>query len=125
MSDHAITIKYMFDMKQAADGSATDAIMPDDPAPVPLERLEAQICELAGHLTAATCRFLSLLGDFDDRRGWASWDFPSCAAWLSWKCQMASGTAREHVRVARSLRSLPVIRSQSAPGGYPTPRYGR
>ena len=31
--------------------------------PVPLERLEAQICELAGHLAAATCRFLVLLAD--------------------------------------------------------------
>jgi hypothetical protein len=29
---------------------------------VPLERLEAQICELAGHLAAATCRFLLALG---------------------------------------------------------------
>ena len=87
-----------------------------DPAPVPLERLEAQICELAGHLAAATCRFLVLLGDFDERRGWASWDMASCAAWLSWKCQMSSGTAREHVRVARALRGLPVIRGEIAAG---------
>ncbi len=86
------------------------------PAPVPLERLEAQICELAGHLTAATCRFLVLLGDFDDRRGWASWELTSCAAWLSWKCQMSSGTAREHVRVARALRHLPAIRGEFAAG---------
>ena len=50
----------MFDTKES---------VPDDPAPVPLERLEAQICELAGHLTAATCRFLVLLADFDARRG--------------------------------------------------------
>ena len=85
-------------------------------AAVQLERLEAQICELAGHLAAATCRFLVLLGDFDDRRGWASWDMTSCAAWLSWKCQMSSGTAREHVRVARALRELPVIRGQFAAG---------
>jgi hypothetical protein len=35
----------------------------------PLEWLETQICELAGHLTAATCRFLVLLGEFDERRG--------------------------------------------------------
>jgi len=39
----------MFDIKVS---------VPDGPALVPLERLEAQICELAGHLTAATCRFL-------------------------------------------------------------------
>jgi hypothetical protein len=87
-----------------------------DAASVPLERLEAQICELAGHLAAATCRFLVLLGDFDDRRGWAGWDMTSCAAWLSWKCQMSSGTAREHVRVARALRVLPVIRAEFGAG---------
>jgi hypothetical protein len=86
------------------------------PDPVPLERLEAQICELAGHLTAATCRFLVLLGDFDARRGWASWEMTSCAAWLSWKCQLTAGTAREHVRVARALRDLPVLRAEFAAG---------
>ena len=93
----------MFDTKESVSG---------DPTPVPLERLEAQICELAGHLTAATCRFLLLLADFDARRGWASWEMSSCASWLSWKCQMSSGTAREHVRVARALRDLPVIRAE-------------
>ena len=85
--------------------------VPEDPGPVPLERLETQICELAGHLAAATCRFLVLLADFDARRGWAGWEMNSCAQWLSWKCQMASGAAREHVRVARALRDLPVIRA--------------
>jgi hypothetical protein len=83
---------------------------------VSLERLEAQICELAGHLAAATCRFLVLLADFDARRGWASWEMTSCAAWLSWKCQLSPGTAREHVRVARALPGLPVIRGEFAAG---------
>jgi len=93
---------------------ADAAASPAESARVPLERLEAQICELAGHLAAATCRFLVLLADFDARRGWASWEMNSCAAWLSWKCQMSSGTAREHVRVARALQELPVIRAQFA-----------
>ncbi len=83
---------------------------------VPLERLEAQICELAGHLTAATCRFLLLVADFDARRGWESWDLPSCSAWLAWKCQLSPGTAREQVRVARALGDLPVIRAEFAAG---------
>ncbi len=86
------------------------------PGLVPLERLESQLCEVAGHLAAATCRFLVLLAEFDERRGWASWELNSCAAWLSWKCQMSSGTAREHVRVARALRVLPVIREEFAAG---------
>jgi hypothetical protein len=82
----------------------------------PLEWLETQICELAGHLTAATYRFLALLGDFDARQGWAQWDLPSCAAWLSWKCQLSAGTAREHVRVARALPALPVLSAEFAAG---------
>ena len=98
----------------AVSPPADVAASPAEPAGVPLERLEAQICELAGHLAAATCRFLVLLGDFDARRGWASWEMGSCAQWLSWKCQMSSGTAREHVRVARALRDLPVIRARFA-----------
>ena len=110
----------MFDTLQP--GSAPGAVVPGPgpggggPGVVPLERLEAQICELAGHLAAATCRFLVLLGDFDARRGWASWDMNSCAGWLSWKCQMSSRTAREQVRVARALRGLPVIRGEFAAG---------
>jgi hypothetical protein len=89
---------------------------PGRAVPVPLERLEAQLCEVAGHLAAATCRFLVLLAEFDERRGWAGWEMGSCAAWRSWKCQMSSGTAREHVRVARALRDLPVIRAEFAAG---------
>jgi hypothetical protein len=88
----------------------------EDPAVMPVEHLEARICELAGHLTAATCQFLLLIADFDARQGWASWEMPSCAAWLSWKCQIASGTAREHVRVARALGGFPRIRGEFAAG---------
>src|SRR6516162_7621109 len=122
MSYPAVIVKYMFDTVQpgsvfaAAAPPADVAASPAEPPGVPLERLEAQICELAGHLAAATCRFLVLLGDFDARRGWASWDMNSCAEWLSWKCQMSSGTAREHVRVARALRELPVIRGEFGAG---------
>jgi Domain of unknown function (DUF222) len=108
------TIEHMIEALAAA--STSDIAIPADPTTPPLEWLETQICELAGHLTAATCRFLALLGDFDERRGWAEWDLPSCAAWLSWKCQLTSGTAREHVRVARALRTLPALSAEFAAG---------
>src|SRR6266702_7002446 len=122
MSDPGVSVECMFDTDRR--GSVFAAISPPadvaasaaEPARVPLERLEAQICELAGHLAAATCRFLVLLADFDARRGWASWEMSSCAAWLSWKCQMTAGAAREHVRVARALRDLPVIRGEFGAG---------
>ena len=90
-----------------------------------LERLEERICELAAHLAAGTCRFLQLVAEFDARRGWACWDLPSCAAWLAWKCQVAPGTAREQVRVARALAGLPVISRSSPPGGCRMRRCGR
>ena len=68
----------MFDIQESGSVPVGTIPVPDAPVPVsgdppppsvPLERLEAQICELAGHLTAATCRFLVLLADFDARRG--------------------------------------------------------
>jgi Domain of unknown function (DUF222)/HNH endonuclease len=99
----------------AREAGPTTATGRDD-MPEPLERLEARLCELAGHLTAATCQFLLLVADFDQRQGWADWHLPSCAAWLSWKCQLAPGTAREQVRVARSVAQYPLIRSQFAAG---------
>jgi len=108
----------VFDTLELGSGPDGISTLPGDggPTPVPLERLEAEICELAGHLAAATCRFLVRLGEFDARRGWASWEMSSCAAWLSWKCQMSSRTAREQVRVARALRELPVIRAEFGAG---------
>src|SRR5579872_3859136 len=97
--------------KEAGSGELTSVTVP-----VPTERLEADICQLAGHLAAATCRFLDLIGEYDQREGWASWDMRSCAQWLSWRCQIAPGTAREHVRVARALRDLPLTRAEFAAG---------
>lgn len=74
-----------------------------------LDRLEAEITELAGHLYAGTARFLLLVGEFDRRGGWAGWGIHSCAHWLSWRCGLSPVAAREHVRVARALRDLPRI----------------
>jgi 5-methylcytosine-specific restriction endonuclease McrA len=99
-----------------ADGPAEPRLQEPDPLLVPLEQLEERICELAAHLAAGTCRFLQLVAEFDAREGWASWDLPSCAAWLAWKCQVAPGTAREQVRVARALAGLPHITAQFAAG---------
>ncbi|HEV2240268.1 MAG TPA: DUF222 domain-containing protein [Streptosporangiaceae bacterium] len=95
------------------DSPATPGLLGSE---APLEWLEERICELAGHSAAATCRFLQLVAEFDARRGWASWDLPSCAAWLAWRCQVAPGTAREQVRVAPALGGLPVISAEFAAG---------
>ena len=71
---------------------------------------------LAAQIAVATAEFLRLLGEFDARDGWAGVGIRSCAHWLSWRCGMALGTARDHVRVARRLRSLPVTAATFAEG---------
>ena len=82
-----------------------------DLSAVPTERLEADICELAAHIDAAVCRWLGLVAEFDRREAWAVWECSSAAMWLSWKCGISLTTAHEHVRVARALDGLPVIRA--------------
>ena len=74
-----------------------------------LEALEAEITELWGHINAATAHFLALLAEFDHREGWAQHGISSCAHWLSWQCGIGPVAAREKVRVARALTSLPKI----------------
>jgi hypothetical protein len=81
-----------------------------------LEDLEHEICELAAHIAVATCRWLELVAEFDDRRGWAPWGVTSCAHWLSWRCSIGLGTARQHVRVAHRLRELPGVREAFSRG---------
>lgn len=75
-----------------------------------LERLESEIGELAAHLSAATCRWLVLVGEFDAREGWGYSGCKTCAHWLSWRCGLSPSAAREHLRVARCMRALPAIR---------------
>ena len=74
-----------------------------------LEALEAEITQLWGHINAATAHFLALLAEFDRREGWAQHGIASCAHWLSWQCGIGPVAAREKVRVARALESLPKI----------------
>src|SRR6266566_6037867 len=86
------------------------------PAPVAaLDRLGDEIAELSAHLDAATARLLELIRDFDARGGWNT-GFCSCAAWLSWRVGLDLGAARERVRVARELGTLPLLAEALARG---------
>src|SRR2546422_7548149 len=80
-----------------------------------LDRLGDQIAELAAHLEAATARLLDLIREFDAREGWNS-GFRSCAAWLCWRVGLDPGAARERVRVARALGTLPLLARALAHG---------
>src|SRR5438445_10370035 len=80
-----------------------------------LDRLGDEIAELSAHLDAATARLLELIRAFDARGGWNT-GFCSCAAWLSWRVGLDLGAARERVRVARALGTLPLLADALARG---------
>jgi hypothetical protein len=74
-----------------------------------LVRLGDEITELAAHLDAGEYRFLVLVEAFDREQGWAGTGIDSCAHWLNYRCGISIGVAREKVRVARALPTLPQI----------------
>ncbi|NYJ05293.1 HNH endonuclease signature motif containing protein [Petropleomorpha daqingensis] len=83
---------------------------------VPIEELAAAITAGAVRLAAATASWLRLVAEFDERGGWQGVGIRSCAEWLAWQCGLGPGAAREHVRVARALRSLRAIDAAFATG---------
>jgi 5-methylcytosine-specific restriction endonuclease McrA len=80
-----------------------------------LDRLGDEIAELSAHLEAATARLLDRIREFDERGGW-NHGFRSCAAWLSWRVGLEPRAARERVRVARALGTLPRLAAALACG---------
>jgi 5-methylcytosine-specific restriction endonuclease McrA len=85
------------------------------PITTDLEHLGDQIAELSAHLDAATGRLLALIREFDARGGWNT-GFTSCAHWLAWRIGLDLGAARERVRVARALTTLPRLEQALARG---------
>ena len=81
-------------------------------AELPLDDLKDELAAQAAHMSAGMCRYLELVGECD-RRG-TGWD--STAEFLAWRCGLTPRSAREHVRVARALEGLPLIREAFATG---------
>jgi len=81
-----------------------------------LEEIEEEVVTLAAHIHAATRRLLSLIAEFDRRRGWELGGHRSCAHWLAFRTGMDLGAAREKVRAARALEDLPKIGASMARG---------
>ena len=90
-------------------------VLPTHDQVAELDRLGDEIAELSAHLEAATARLLDLIREFDARGGWNT-GFRSCAAWLGWRIGLDLGAARERVRVARALGTLPLLAQALARG---------
>jgi hypothetical protein len=91
----------------APDGSAHTARRLADADD--LDRIGDEIASLAAHIHAAQYQLLALLAEFDEREGCSGSGFRSCAHWLTWRTGVAPGAAREKVRTARALRTLPRV----------------
>jgi hypothetical protein len=75
-----------------------------------MARLCDEIAELWSHISAATARFLELLGRLDED-GYLEDGYKSLAHWLSWRCGIALGTAQDYVRTGQRLRERPLIKA--------------
>jgi hypothetical protein len=74
-----------------------------------VDELDAAIGRLVRQMNADSYRLLVLVREFDDRFAWKKWGCKSCAEWLAWRASLALSTAREKVRAAHALRTLPAI----------------
>jgi hypothetical protein len=78
-------------------------------APAEVDRLADEIAEVASLIDAAEHRLLTLIRRFDEGSGWATHGALSCAHWLNWRIGLDLGAARERVRVAHALATLPLV----------------
>lgn len=64
---------------------------------------------LTRQMQADEAELVRLVGEYDQVQGWAQWGAISCAHWLADLCGLDLSTAREKVRVARALKTLPQV----------------
>jgi len=83
---------------------------------LPSDRLEREIAGLAGDINVRMEHWLALIAEFDRRQAAPDWGFRGTAEWLSWRCAIGPRAARDHVRVARRLAELPLVRDAFAGG---------
>ncbi len=74
-----------------------------------IDELDRAIVTLSARINAASYELLVLIRRFDERAGWLQWGFANCAEWLHWRCDLGLSAAREKVRVAHALKTLPAI----------------
>jgi Domain of unknown function (DUF222)/HNH endonuclease len=81
-----------------------------------IDELDRDIVNLAARINAATYELLVLVRQFDERAGWLKWGLTGCAEWLHYRCDLSMNAAREKVRVAHALKTLPDIAAAFATG---------
>ena len=93
-----------------------EATMERELTGVEVQQLTDRIADLAAHIDAATHALLRDIRLLDESGAWDTLGALSCADYLSWRIGMGPGTAREKVRVARALGTLPLVDAALAEG---------
>src|SRR4026208_1913380 len=81
-----------------------------------IDQLDAEIGRLVRQMNSECYRMLVLVREFDGRFAWKKWSFKNCAEWLAYRSEISLSAAREKVRTAHALRSLPAISAAFAGG---------
>ena len=81
-----------------------------------IDELDAAIRRLVRQRNAECYELLVLVRELDDRFGWKQWGCKTCAEWLAYRTGICLSAAREQVRTAHALRSLPAISAAFAEG---------
>src|SRR5437870_7152403 len=81
-----------------------------------IEALAASIAEITAHCDVLYHERIRHIRRFDEIGGWGEHGAKSCAHWLMWRGGLSGGAAREQVRVARALTTLPLIDAEFASG---------
>jgi len=83
---------------------------------IPIDDLDRAIVNLSARINAETYELLVLIRQFDERAGWLQWGLGNCAEWLHFRCDLSMNAAREKVRVAHALKTLPDVATAFATG---------
>jgi len=81
-----------------------------------IDELDAEIRGLVRQMNVECYQMLVLVRELDDRFGYKKWGYKTCAEWLAWRSDIGLSAAREKVRTAHALRSLPAISAAFAEG---------
>ena len=86
-----------------------NALMSSEDHLLSIDEVESNIVGLSCLMNSCCYELLLLIRQFDERLGWLKWGLSSCAEWLHWRCDLSLSAAREKVRVAHALKTLPAI----------------
>ncbi len=81
-----------------------------------IDELDRDIVNLSTRINAANYDLLVMVRQFDERAGWLQWGFDNCPDWLASRCDLSMSAAREKVRVAHALKTLPLIATSFSTG---------